>query len=575
MASEKAAAMTDPEPSDAGGRSDKSGSVLILCLTFLFLLFPARLYHLPAFPVDRSITFPMPPVPGSPLTSDRLMTHVSFWEAAAYRERDRRRNRLFPFPDDLKPQVDFWKEIFTRYTTRQAVLHDDWYLGIVYGVVDLDRSVVDGKTGWKAVAAAKDRLRELLKGMAEKWETPETMSEEEKAVFALFRGQPESPRFPKRTAYRRVRAQVGQADRVRRGIGYSGRYMDTFRKIFAEKGLPQELVCLPLIESGFNPMARSHAGAAGMWQFMPATGRQFGLAVGELVDERLDPLRAAEAAAGLLAFNYRVIGSWPLAITAYNHGLRGMQNAVRAVGTDRIETIVRDYDGPRFSFSSRNFYVEFLAAVDVFTRYQTYFGDIDWHPPLETRWVTLEHHVSAPTLARYCGLDIDAIRRLNPALSPKIFEDRFPIPRSYRLNLPPEAGDRFDDAYARIPDELKLTHGPGHKTETIHRVRKNQTLSHIAMRYGTSVRTLMRVNGIRRPDRIRVGQKLKIPGKAGRAVPKKTARTGGTRHRVRRGQTLSAIAQLYDLSPRAIAQANAIRNPSRIMAGQLLKIPEG
>jgi membrane-bound lytic murein transglycosylase D len=414
----------------------------------------------------------------------------------------------FPLPETLKPQVNFWKAIFTRYTTRQVVLHDDWYLDVVYGVVDLDRSVVAGETGWQAVAAAKDRLRDLLKGMDGKWDAPETMTAEEKTVFALFQKPPASARFPKRDAHKRVRGQVGQADRIRRGIGFSGRYMSAIRRIFADAGLPEELVCLPLIESGFNPHARSHAGAAGMWQFMPATGKRFGLMVGDLVDERLDPIRAARAAAGLLGHNYRTIGSWPLAITAYNHGLGGMQNAVKAVGSDRIDAIVQEYDGPRFSFSSRNFYVEFLAAVDVYTGYQFYFGDLDWHPPWETAAVTLDHYVTASTLAQYCGLDVETLRQLNPALRPRIFQSGAAIPRTYRLNLVPGDRERFLADYKTIPAELKLARLPAGK---VHRVRRRQTLSHIAAHYNTSVRALMQANGIRNPSRIMAGQLLRIP----------------------------------------------------------------
>jgi membrane-bound lytic murein transglycosylase D len=185
--------------------------------------------------------------------------------------------------------------------------------------------------------------------------------------------------------------------------------------------------------------------------------------------------------------------------------------------------------------------------------------------------VTLTDPVSAPTLARYCGLDPGVIRRLNPALSSRIFKSGRPIPRNYRLNLPPGTAEAFAAAYAAIPDRLKR---PERRVAKVHRVRKHQTLSHIAKRYGTSVRALMRANAIRRADRIRVGQKLTIPGGGPRHASKRSGRTGGT-HKVRRGQTLSAIAQLYDLSPREIARANAIRNPSRIIAGQVLKIPEG
>lgn len=483
--------------------------IMAFCLAFVLVWTPTRLGYQPTFSKEDSLTFSMPSPP------DHAKSKTSFdslWESDAFKKLRLQREQLFPSPAALKPQVDFWIKVFTHYSTSQVLLHDDRYLDVVYGVLDMEKSVVDGKTGWKAVAAAKVRLEDFLKAMGDKWDSPETMTAKEKILADLFKDQPESALFPKRDAWKRVRAQVGQADRVRRGIGYSGKHVAAFRKIFSDKGLPEELVCLPLIESGFNPSVRSHVGAAGMWQFMPATGKRFGLLVGDLVDERLDPERAARAAADLLSHNYRNIGSWPLAITAYNHGLRGMQNAVKAVGSDLIDDIVRDYNGPRFGFSSRNFYVEFLAAMEIYTRFYAYFtGDkaIHWLPPEETTaTIVLDHYVKAKTLARHCGMDLKDLRQLNPALRPRIFNGNAFIPRNYRLNIYPKDKERFEIAYAAIPGWLKPANPPSPK---LHRVRKNQTLSHIAVRYGTSVRTLMQTNGIRNPGRIMAGQLLKIP----------------------------------------------------------------
>ena len=124
---------------------------------------------------------------------------------------------------------------------------------------------------------------------------------------------------------------------------------------------------MPHVESSFDPYAYSKVGAAGLWQFMRSTGRRF-LRIDAAVDERLDPYRATEAAAQLLSYNYRLLGSWPLAITAYNHGAEGMRRAREQLGTDDIVRIVRDYHSPTFGFASRNFYVSFLAALTVSRR---------------------------------------------------------------------------------------------------------------------------------------------------------------------------------------------------------------
>src|SRR5690606_1971050 len=157
-----------------------------------------------------------------------------------------------------------------------------------------------------------------------------------------------------------VRWQLGQSDRFMEGLVRSGAYRDHIERIARAKGLPVELAALPHVESSFHPGAFSSAAASGMWQFMRETAQRF-MRVDLLVDERLDPYRSTYAALDMLAADYRVLGSWPLALTAYNHGVNGIARAVRDTGTNDIGRIIAEYRGSRFGFASRNFYPQFIA----------------------------------------------------------------------------------------------------------------------------------------------------------------------------------------------------------------------
>ena len=171
-----------------------------------------------------------------------------------------------------------------------------------------------------------------------------------------------------------IHTQRGIKERFRDGIIRSGRYMDSFHSIFEKQGLPAQIALLPLVESSFENRSLSKAGAAGIWQFTRGTGRRY-LTIGKKLDERLDPSKATRAAARLLMDNYNALGSWPLAITAYNHGRAGMQRAQNEIGSE-LTSIIEQYEGPLFGYASMNFYSEFVAAVEVYENYQQYFGEL-------------------------------------------------------------------------------------------------------------------------------------------------------------------------------------------------------
>jgi membrane-bound lytic murein transglycosylase D len=205
-------------------------------------------------------------------------------------------------------------------------------------------------------------------------ESTATLSAEDQRVLALWRGVANPQRLLE--ASRTIRFQLGQSDRFREGLVRSTVWEGHIAEVFANQGLPPELASLPHVESSFNPAAYSKVGAAGLWQFMRSTGRRF-MRIDDAVDERMDPYRSTEAAAQLLAYNYRVLGTWPLALTAYNHGAGGLRRAKQELGTDDYVTINRLHKGRTFGFASRNFYPSFLAALTIDQNPEKYFGPIE------------------------------------------------------------------------------------------------------------------------------------------------------------------------------------------------------
>ncbi len=308
-----------------------------------------------------------------------------------------------------------------------------------------------------------------------------------------------------------MRVQQGLSDRFLEGFVRSGRWEDHIRDSLREVGVPEMLAALPHVESSFNPEARSYVGAAGLWQFTAGTGRRF-MRIDSAVDERRDPYRSSEAAARLLKANYGELDSWPLAITAYNHGTGGMRRAIRATGTDNIETIVRNYDGPAFGFASRNFYVSFLAAEEVERNAEQYFGPIRRDPPEKLTTIEVPAYLSASTLEQTLGRAPRDAAGLQPVPAARHLAGQ--EVRAAGLHAAP-AGQRVrcaTRALAEIPGNERRTAQISDPRPRTHRVRSGETLSGIAARYGTSPSRLASLNGLSKRNLIRAGQVLKLPG---------------------------------------------------------------
>ena len=472
----------------------------------------------------------------------------------------------FPCPSVLQSAVHFWIRVYTQVGTNGGFLHDPNNLGVVYQTVHFR----PGSSPWERqhiVDADRDRLAAELRRIAA---GARPLTPQERRIRALWGPGVSSARL--RRAADDIRFQLGQSNRFKAGLIRSGAWQHAIARALAQQGLPPQLAALPLVESSYNPRAFSKDGAAGIWQFMPGTAQRF-LRMSSAVDQRLDPFSATVAAAQLLAYNHRILGTWPLAITAYNHGLAGMLRAVRTVGTKSIGAIVQRYRTAMFGFASRNFYVSFLAALYVDEHAHRYFGNLHELPEERFHELTLPDYVSMASLERALDVPLARLRELNPALLPPVWDGELDVPKGYCLRLP-ERGQIWTVA------DLIHRLGPGallaeQLRPAIYRVRWGDTLSGIAARFGLSIWALARFNDIQPDGILRVGEPLRLPGAeqppALLAASAGPGLSGG--YRVQPGDTLSGIAARYGVSVWALARLNGIQADGILRVGERLRLP--
>lgn len=497
----------------------------------------------------------------------------------------------FPRPESLEPQIQFWTKIFGHYSEHQTVLHDSRYPNKIFTVVDArhlqNRGLSKGQYYREKKALenkSKRKVRYMLERLHKAGGNTSGLSREELRIRGLYANFRSKNRF--RNAASRMRAQGGLKERTAKAVVISGRYLSHMEEIFRQEGMPIKLTRLPFVESSFNVEAYSRLAAAGMWQFMPSSARIYNLRNNEIVDDRRDPWLATRAAARHLKDDYAMLKDWGLAVTAYNHGRHGVRRAVRTVGGGGIGAVVQRYKGKRFGFASRNFYTSFLAAVDVEKDYRKYFGSLKREAPIRFEIVRPRHYVAFSTLASLSGLSVAKFAELNPAFHSHVREGKMRVPPQYAIRVPAGRKRQFERQYAALGSN-KL-HRSQRQYYVNHRVRKGESLSKIARRYGSTTRLIMQANGLRSAHRIRVGQVLKIPPKGGvgasmaasrsskppaQASSARSSGSGSGIHRVRRGDTLSSIARRYGTSVSAVKQANNIRNVRSLQIGQSLKIP--
>ena len=484
----------------------------------------------------------------------------------------------FPRPAQIEPAVRFWTRVYTEVDTRSGFLHDIENLDVVYEALRFPHDP-SPRERRRIVARATEKYSDMLNGLARGPRAD--LSTDEARVLALWPQDTSNAEL--RAAADRIRFQLGQADRFKAGLERSGRWKPYIESVLVEKGVPRELAALPHVESSFDPTAYSKVGAAGMWQFMRSTGLRY-MQIDHIVDERRDPFLSTNAAAQLLSDNYAVIQSWPLAITAYNHGLAGMRRAVSQTGGSDIGVIIRKYQSRSFGFASRNFYAAFLAAVDVDANPERYFDRVRIDTPEDLVVVGMPDYMDAAAAARALDVRRGELERLNPALMETVWAGDKYIPRGFELRVPRRDGADPVALLASVSAEERFA---AQRPDLQHRVRTGETLSEIARAYRTSVASLIRVNGLNSRGFIRAGQVLNLPiaadspsatavlaaARPAQAQPVEAPSAPGGEYVVRSGDSIDRIARRLSVDQAELLAANDIRDRNRIFPGQVLRVP--
>jgi membrane-bound lytic murein transglycosylase D len=341
----------------------------------------------------------------------------------------------FPLPAGLEDNVTFWRNVYTKWSRGKVIIHDDRYMGLVYEVATLPGAIEPSYTPRQKdfVRSLRERWSDRLRVLERRVASRASLSPAERELKEkIARDAGPGALFG---AAERVRSQRGVREQYLAGLERSGRWEPAFREVFRRHGLPEDLALLPHVESSFQANARSSVGASGMWQFIRSTGGSY-MTVNSSIDERLDPVVAADAAARYLKNSYSKLRSWPLALTSYNHGLGGMMRAKERYGTD-MGRIVREYDGRYFGFASRNFYAQFLAARHVARNSERYFPEgVRFQAPLSDQPIRLRYSVSVDELARHYRVPRSTLISHNLAWLEPVRNGSRPVPAGTTVWLP-------------------------------------------------------------------------------------------------------------------------------------------
>ncbi|WP_413580421.1 lytic transglycosylase domain-containing protein [Bdellovibrio sp. HCB288] len=336
----------------------------------------------------------------------RVLPETRMWRPPIFKNQSKSlgyNSNAFATPKGMEKQVQFWVDVYSKYSSDQGILHDSENVEKVYKIVDLK--------GLKTEREKQKKIDEVKKDVIAK----EKLNKEQAA---------------------NLRYQLGQKDRMQQAIFYSGRYIEDMEKIFRQEQLPLELVRMVYVESSFNIMARSKVGASGVWQIMPYTARPFRM-ISSSVDKRNHPMDATRTAAKLLKSNYNMLQSWPLAVTGYNHGPTGVAKMTKSYKSRELGHLIENVESRRsFGFASRNFYACFLAALEVERNAQKYFDTVLWSKPLPAQDLKLPVAIKYRDLVKWFDGDHDKAQVYNPHLTYNVIKKGFKIPSKTVISVP-------------------------------------------------------------------------------------------------------------------------------------------
>jgi membrane-bound lytic murein transglycosylase D len=358
-------------------------------------------------------------------------------------------------------------------------------------------------------------------------------------------------------------------DRFELWLSRSGRYIPLMKETFKSYGLPEDLVFVALIESGFNPVAYSRAKAVGPWQFIRSTGKKYGLRIDDWVDERRDPVKSTIAAAKYLRDLYNMFESWPLALASYN---AGEGRVMRAMARTRSDDFWDLRTSRYLRRETKNYVPKYMAATIIAKNPEKYGFKLDLWEPLQFDEVIIESPTDLRVIAQAAGVPYQDLRELNPELRSTITPLNY---KDYVLKLPYGTKQAFFENFATIPPEKRMI-------QLRHRIRKGETLSTLSRRYGTSVQAIRELNGLTRGHTIRQGNYLLIPMSSKVAARQERVERNQSSiadedpelkkitYKVRRGDTLWRISKNFNVSVSMIRKWNGLHHTSTLRAGERL-----
>lgn len=446
------------------------------------------------------------------LTKDKCQGKLTEWKAPKY---SNQRQALgydensFKIPKESALIIKFWQDIYTKYSSQHAIIHHAEYPEIVYEVLDFqninqDSSLSETKKEELRnlqIRSAKERILFSLNKLAEN-DDPSTLNSYDQNIVEIFKNLAHPPKYSQSAEMKLIRFQLGQSDRMREAIEKSGKYLPMMEEIFRKEGLPKELTRIVFVESSFNVSSYSKVGASGLWQIMPYVAKG-NLKINAQVDYRNHPVEATKLAAKILKYNYLVLGSWPLAVTAYNHGVNGVKRLIEINQTkDLYEIIDSGTHTNSFGFASRNFYYSFLAALEVEKSATEYFVDICRHSKVKLVEATLPKPMKYKKLVDFFNGDKNLAFAFNPHFQKQIYENQSLMPRRAKVLIPQNAKKELLEM---VGPTTSLT---GHEKK--YAVNKGDTLIRIAKNFKVSVSDLLAWNDLDHPNQIRTGQSLII-----------------------------------------------------------------
>ncbi len=348
------------------------------------------------------------------------------------------------------------------------------------------------------------------------------------------------------------------------------RYEALMKGVLKEEGVPQELIYIALIESGFNSVAKSHASAVGYWQFIRGTGKAYGLKQNWLIDERRDPILSTRAAAQYFGALYQAFGSWHLAMSSYN---AGEHRVLRAVMNNMTREFWELHEKRQLPRETLDYVPKFIAAAKIASNPAKYgFSHIEGQEPFAFEEIKIRKGISLKKFAKNTGVPVKEIKRLNPSFK----TDFAPIYRGGATTIRVPVG-RKDIALAAISKSYSTKKYVVAGGKSYHRVRRGDTLSGIAKKYRTRVSTLKNLNGLTSRSIIRPGRKIKLPGSrsvakaSSKRSRKKVSIPKGGAYKVRSGDNLWVIAKKFGVSVRTLKKWNNLYS-SKLRVGQVLKV---